>query len=291
VKSIQSAFSHLNLLKKKDKTREADWSKRLPLAEIRSSEPMEVETYDELVQNVAQIQYRNRAYAVYFRGQDKEYLSKEGSSILPTIYRLGKCEKRLSLKKRFKNLEAQRENCLSSFEKGIKLAGISQLKRFIEVRDSLLQHYGVCATPLLDITQSLHVACSFAFDCKKTERGIIYVLGLPWQTDTITYTTHEEIVNIRLLSIAPPTALRPYFQEGFLCGPFPYHDIEKPERKTQFDFGRRLLAKFSIPLNYNFWGVGFSQIPRDKLYQSEDEIAKRLPVKKKECDDQDGTRY
>jgi hypothetical protein len=59
------------------------------------------------------------------------------------------------------------------------------LNKYPEIAWSLLQHYEICDTPLLDLTHSLHVSCSFAFDSNEGETGIIYVLGMPWQTDAI----------------------------------------------------------------------------------------------------------
>jgi len=126
---------------------------------------------------------------------------------------------------------------------------------------------------LLDITQSLHVACSFAFDRNSGGTGIIYVLGMPWQTDAIGYNAFEELINLRLLSVCPPQAQRPFFQEGYLAGPFPNFQLDNPARRNQFDFSRRLIAKFEIPVdNEAFWGEGFSIIPRSKLYPADDNI-------------------
>jgi hypothetical protein len=145
------------------------------------------------------------------------------------------------------------------------------LNKYPEIAWSLLQHYEICDTPLLDLTHSLHVACSFAFDRNEGEFGIVYVLGMPWPTDAISYNTYEELVNIRLLSVCPPQAQRPFFQEGYLAGPFPNYQINDPDRVNQFDFARRLIAKFEIPIrNLNFWGIGFSRIPSEKLYQAND---------------------
>jgi len=47
--------------------------------------------------------------------------------------------------------------------------------------------------------------------------------------------------------------------------------MNKASRKEQFDFGRRLIAKFVFKNDpKKFYGKGFSQIPRNKLYQEND---------------------
>ncbi len=54
-----------------------------------------------------------------------------------------------------------------------------------------------------------------------------------------------------MLSVAPPEALRPYFQEGFLIGEDEIN--ETYTNKSELDLNNRLIAKFKIPNNNNFW--------------------------------------
>jgi hypothetical protein len=274
MRHISPSFSHINLQRKKDKLTDKEWAKALPLDDVLKSAPKRVETYDELVKDVAQILHRNRNYVLFYRGQSKDYKTDGKTTILPSIYRKKLEEKRLMLKERFETLEQKTEALKKLFrDSTIKYAGTSMLNKYPEIAWSLLQHYEICDTPLLDLTYSLHVACSFAFDRNEGETGIIYVLGYPWQTDAIGYNTFEELVNLRLLSVCPPQAQRPFFQEGYLAGPFPNYQLNNPKRVDQFDFSRRLIAKFEIPRNNKkFWGKGFSKIPKEKLYQNNDEI-------------------
>jgi hypothetical protein len=263
------------LQRKKDKLTDKEWAKATPLEEILKGPAKKVDTYDELVKDVAQILHRNRNFVLYYRGQSKDYKDDNGkTTILPTIYRKKLGEKRLMLKDRFELL-GNKVQILKQVFKGQKLqfAGTTMLNKYPEIAWSLLQHYEICETPLLDLTHSLHVACSFAIDRNSGDTGIIYVLGMPWQADSIGYNTFEELVNIRLLSVCPPQAQRPFFQEGYLAGPFPNYQLENPKRVNQFDFAQRLIAKFEIPMrNNNFWGNGFDRIPKEKLYPENDEI-------------------
>jgi uncharacterized protein YutE (UPF0331/DUF86 family) len=77
-------------------------------------------------------------------------------------------------------------------------------------------------------------------------------------------------VNIRLLSICPPEALRPYFQEGYLAGTDEV--TTQYESKSELDFNNRLIAKFRIRGGSNFWGGGFRALPREVLYPSRDQV-------------------
>lgn len=276
MRHISASFSHINLHRKTEKLKDKDWSRPLSLVEVLKSDAKRVNTYDDLVKNIAQILFRNRNLTLYFRGQSNDYKSEEKTTIMPSIYRNKPDDKRLMLKERFQVLDEKVMGLKKIFrEQTLPLAGTSMINKYPEIAWSILQHYEICDTPLLDLTHSLHVACSFAFDRNEGETGIIYVLGMPWQTDAIGYNTYEELVNIRLLSVCPPQAQRPFFQEGYLAGPFPNYQLDRTSRVSQFDFARRLIAKFEIPITTgNFWGVGFEKIPTQKLYPDKDEIKK-----------------
>ena len=271
MRPIASSFSHVNLINK----RVTGWAKPVPLEKILDAEPKKVNTYDELVKDVAQISYRCRNLVLFYRGQNIEHFREGRSSVLPSIYRKKKGEKKLMLKARFIELKEKTEALKKEVQNSkTRIAGTLMLNKYPEIAWSLLQHYGVYETPLIDLTHSLHVACSFAFDNNPYETGIVYIIGMPWQNDAISYYTYEELVCLRLLSVCPPSAQRPFFQEGYLAGPFPNYDLDDTERVPLFDFSRRLIAKFEIPIkDKNFWGLGFDQIPHDKLYQPIDPVA------------------
>jgi hypothetical protein len=75
---------------------------------------------------------------------------------------------------------------------------------------------------------------------------------------------------VRLINICPPQALRPYFQEGNLVGT---DDITLDyDDRSDFDFKRRLIAKFKIPNTKVFWGGQSSLVAY--LKPQNDEIEK-----------------
>ena len=235
-------------------------------SEIRRSEPLFVPSFTELVKHVANISYNNRNFNLFFRGQHQDYREPSGdSSIYPSIYRdLDGTNKGDSiLENRFQDLDKAVELLLTKNS----IIDETTLRRYKEMAWAILQHYEVCLTPLLDVTHSLRVACSFALNDNRGQFGYIYVLGLPYLNGSISYFVEEDMFNIKLLSICPPTALRPYFQDGYLIGDFPV----VYEKTKKLNFARRLVAKFKIP-RIGFWSENFTEIPYGALYPDEDQL-------------------
>jgi len=236
---------------------------------IRSSSPELITNYQDLVEKIAIISFRNPDQNLYFRGQSKDFKNNRNqSSIYPTIYRkLANTEKsKKFLANQVAKLKKAEELILKKFQK-IKLTGQTTLKKFKELRWAILQHYEVCKTPLLDVTSSLRVACSFALRENHSNLGYVFVFGFPHVNGSISYYVEEELINMKLLSICPPDALRPHYQEGYLVGTFP---SEYPEKKSvRFDIANRLIAKFKIPKN-GFWNKDFTEIPENALFPDGD---------------------
>jgi len=231
--------------------------------------PFEIDNYRDLVEHVARLSYANRNHLLFFRGQDKDYQSKAGGSTLyPAIYRSDNLP-HAELEVRFRQLEAAERMVAKLFEER-KIDGSRDVSRKRYIRWSILQHYEVVATPLLDVTQSLRVACSFAQIASTDPTCCVYVLGFPYPTNRISINSEEDIVNIRLLSICPPAALRPYFQEGYMAGT---PDVTTSfQTKTELDFRNRLIAKFAIARAKRFWNSGFEATPRTALFPVNDRV-------------------
>lgn len=228
-----------------------------------------VKTFKDLVQNVAKLAYVNKDYILFYRGQKNDYKNKAGSSTFyPSIYR-GDYLTKQELNYRFDLLKSASKILVYEFTNQ-KFYGYHELSRKKYIQWSVLQHYEVTGTPLSDITQSLRVACSFAQLKNNQKTAFIYVFALPYFTNRISINSEDDLVNIRLLSITPPDALRPYFQEGYLVGT---EDITNEyENKSELDLNRRLIAKFQIPNNDDFWTEGFDKIPENALYPTNDRI-------------------
>lgn len=237
---------------------------------VRKVAPFFVPTYTDLVREVAELAYKNKDHLFFYRGQDSDYLNKaESSTYYPTIYRSDFLTSQ-EIRARFEMLELAEHYLADAFDQA-DLEGRQDVRRKSYIAWSILQHYGVCDTPLLDMTHSLRVAATFAQLNNSNEQGVIAIFGMPYMTNRITYNSEHDLVIVRLLSICPPLALRPYFQEGYLAGTL---DITRDYlNKSELDFNNRLVAKFSIPNDRSFWGSNFEGIPEDLLFPRDDRMA------------------
>jgi hypothetical protein len=64
--------------------------------------------------------------------------------------------------------------------------GHAEARRRRYIQWSILRHYEVCPTPLLDLTHGLRVACSFAFLSPGHEDPLVFVFALPYMTNRVT---------------------------------------------------------------------------------------------------------
>jgi len=252
--------------------RNANGGERRSVRDILEGPHTRVRSFSQLVRRVAELSYHNPEHVLFYRGQPREYTkkAKDGTkvpSFYPTIFRSpGRPLTKDELARRYSALDNASERLLDCFaEEGF--TGHAKLRKFPELAWSILQHYEVCATPLLDVTHSLRVAASFALNTGDSD-GYLYVFGLPHPNGSITYSADLETINIRLLSICPPEAQRPYFQEGFLVGSMP---VRQAKREPSLDVGRRIMAKFVLTRE-TFWTEDFSHIPDAALYPTHDKM-------------------
>ena len=235
---------------------------------VARSDAYPVSGFNDLMRKVAELSYLNRDNLLFFRGQAEDFRNKAGaSSLYPSIYRRnvlvkGRLEYEFILLKELSAL-------LVEETRKVDRKSADEIRRRQYIQWSLLQHYGVHETPLLDITQSLRVACSFAQSRPEPAEVFVYVLGLPYLPNGISINSEQEIVNIRLLSACPALAMRPYFQEGFLVGTPDLTD--NYDDKNELDFNRRLVAKFRIPNSSGFWKGGPQRVPEELLFPGDDE--------------------
>jgi hypothetical protein len=247
-------------------------------AQVRKDDGHLVRSYLELASKVALLQFRNRDHVLLFRGQAYDYKnSSDSTTIKPTILRSatkGKIPSDTTLKTRFEILQ-DCEARLSDAYVSYKFAGFSRLKRHQILRWSILQHYEVCRTPLLDVTQSLRIAASFASEPSGQDYAFVMVLGVPNISGAVTASDEAGLQIVRLASACPPDALRPHVQEGFLLGEYPgLLGVAQMEhyKHYQIDFGRRLIAKFRFKPS-TFWRAKdpFQKVGQRALYPNKND--------------------
>ena len=157
-------------------------------------------------------------FVLFFRGQGGDHRNKaKKTSLKPGLFRSepGKVTAPTMdiIRQRYRRLARAEEQLAKIYERE-KFIGRERIKRYRILRWAVLQHYEVCATPLLDVSHSLRIAASFATPFG-TRESFVHVIALPNLAGSVTASSEEGIQIIRLSSICPPQALRPHFQEGY----------------------------------------------------------------------------
>lgn len=236
-----------------------------------------VTDYADMIKKIASLAFNNPQWLLFFRGQKEDYKVGFSTSLLPAIFR----DQHSDLQQRFESL-TRAENLLAQYydfdgKRGIQTHDI--------LRWAILQHYEIHATPLLDVTYSPRVACSFSEIKHATNPTYVYVLGMPQISGSISVSSEHGIQNIRLLSVCPPVALRPLYQEGHLIGDYP--TLRYAEKVmfslAEVDFSRRLICKFKLRPGGNFQTIPdkflFPGIKQDKVLGMAENLKKILGTK------------
>ena len=254
-----------------------DSMRRCSVRAVSASRGFDVATFPQLVETVAAIGYANRRYNLFFRGQDADYsIPSQGkypkiSSALPSIFRPPRGKKTLSadrLEDRFVELDGLSDQVAATYGRSGLFGRWKRIGRYEELRWALLQHYQVCDTPLIDVTQSLRVAASFATASDRGKYAYLHLYGLPHVNGSISYHVDDSLVEVKLQSICPPAAKRAHYQEGFLVGHFP----ETRERSTAVNLAYRMLAKLRLRKD-GFWDeTAFPAIPWASLMPQDDAL-------------------
>jgi len=241
---------------------------------IRAGLGHPVHTYFELARKVAELHFLNREHVLLFRGQPADYRSAKGNSMLKaSLFRLHgiNVPTPSALTSRFVRLREAEAGLVNRYTRE-RFLGFDRLKRHRVLRWAILQHYEVCRTPLLDVTQSLRTAASFASKDNETEEAYVFVVGVPNLSGAVTASSEASLQIIRLSSACPPEAVRPHLQEGYLLGEYP--EISDFEQKVHYpyyemDFGRRLIAKFRFNPGTLWKSKNFPPAADEALYPKE----------------------
>src|SRR5262249_9873780 len=248
----------------------------------------EIRTFEALLGCVSFLTAMNKRLALYFRGQvgdeyerEEQYVSGPNKgkygyfpSIIPALFRPDwDCfdvdgEKATIQISRY---WAFLDELVPTVREICRAVGVPR-PRTLETREvmwAIIQHYGLWPTPLIDITANLRVAASFAL-ARNTDKGILYVVGMPNCTGSITFDIDQQLLLARLQSCCPPIARRPHYQDGFLVGRFPFYSPGDGEN-LKSNLRLRLIAKFRLIDNGSFWDpASFPKIANKVLYPSHD---------------------
>jgi hypothetical protein len=244
--------------------------------QIRQDPGLYVSSYLEMAAKIAELQFRNRDHVLFFRGQQTDHKSTQGStSLKASMFRPLPRRTTLPatlLKHRYDCLAVAEKMLADAFET-LSRTGRTRVQRQRLLRWAILQHYEVCPTPLLDVTQSLRIGASFGSD-PESQEAFLFALAVPNVSGAITASAEAGLQIVRLASVCPPAALRPHIQEGYLLGEYP--DLSSVSQKDnykayQLDFGQRLIGKFRFR-PASFWhDDNFPRVQHAALYpQSKD---------------------
>jgi hypothetical protein len=249
-------------------------AKRVTNSIVRKGPGHRVRSFLDLATKVADLQFRNRDYVLLFRGQGADHRNKaNNTSLKASLFRPVQFANpsQQILETRYEALMRAERALVSCYAKE-RYLGVERLMRHRILRWSILQHYEVCPTPLLDVTHSLRIAASFASLSAKDD-AFLFVLAVPNLSGAITASAEAGLQIVRLSSVCPPTAVRPHIQEGYLLGEYP--DIESHQQKQHYfhyemDFGLRLVSKFRFRPT-DFWKRNdglFPMVLKRALYPS-----------------------
>lgn len=250
---------------------------RLPVHEIAATVGVTCRHFDHLQDLVAKVGYYNPHHDIFLRGQGADFADPHGrSSLVATLFRVGSMEE---LDRVLEKLKGAGERLLVGCA---GRSGTRALERFVWARWSLLQHYGVAPTPVVDVTRSPRIAASFATSGGGSD-GYVYVIGLPYSNGNLTFDLATEVVIANLRNLMPPDARRPHWQQGYLVGSYPDElGWEPPGRRKadrippmqRHNLAQRLLCKVRIPAADlpSFWPGDNPPLPWSKLLPDEDPV-------------------
>lgn len=238
------------------------------VAQVRSQKGCPVTSFRQLTNLVADLGYHNRSFNLLFRGQQNDYLDKNGkSTIYPTICRPEKTvENKYRKAIRTPTIE-RRWNDVGRLVEQLRRKDKESggLRKYDEYYLAIIQHYGLAPTNLIDLTQSLRVAASFAL--AKDKKGFVFVLGMPHPQGSISFVVDLDLTMIKLQNVCHSEALRPHYQEGYLVGRTPFI----PKKEGGDNLARRMIAKYFIDNeNGSFWDADFQPIPKTVLLPDPD---------------------
>jgi hypothetical protein len=260
-------------------------------ADVDSSEMAivkDVESYRKLLELVAEIAALNPQYQLFFRGQTNAWNKGElERHVYAGLWRNEPLDE--TLQKRIRLLNNKSDELVDAYahyyDKDRSANHyLDRLKRSPLARWALLQHYGVCETPLLDVTRSLQVACTFARQGATYGHGFVYVMALPYQHEAIAIDNVQGMTVMSLLGVTPSSARRPLNQDGFLVSTSEWwryaaseSRLDAPTTNDRPDYFQRVATVFRIPTGDEFYeDSGLSDLQNDWLCPRQDGFADML---------------
>ena len=217
-----------------------------------------VTSYEDLATRVAELAFYNPQQVLLFRGHSPEKSEDKSclSVLKPSLFQPVK--ERLPKKRLIQRMLTLKEAEIKLFDlyKESGLPNYQELARSKLKRWALLEHFGVCRTPLIEMTLSLRVAASIASQ-KNSAISFIYVLGIPSLAGAVTVDPSGQLHVIRLASVCPLSVESHHAIDSYMLGEYTnISEFETDQFAFDFDsnFTDRLLAKFRFHPK-EFWDM------------------------------------
>lgn len=250
-----------------------------------NNSPWPVKSFRELTENVAFLSSMNKRMVLYFRGQSNP------DDPFPSLFRekwmCFDSDLRLSItdqsRKDFWDALEEIGQIVYEISKNIGLPRWRGIRDVREAKWAIIQHYGLWPTPLIDITNSLRIAASFALNFKMKDNpdryGYVFVVGLPNLTGSISFDIDQNLILARLQGVCPPIAKRPHYQDAYLVGRFPlisYRDFDSASKIRKSNLTRRLIAKFELFDDGSFWDDDFPIVSKSAVFPPDDPLLREF---------------
>jgi len=245
-----------------------------------------IKSYPQLLNCIAAIKYQNPSFDIFFRGQNKDYPTNDNgltSGLYPSIFRnafnrpSGALTPPKIVQRRYEILNKAENILIDELSNPDLKFNAQMFKRFPILRWSILQHYEICDTPLLDVAPVLDIALTFGSG-QDQDSAYLYGIALPRHTQIVSNSVLTETQSINLAQICPPNFLRPHYQNGFLIGNYPSVMNYEVKIRGTYNFSNRLLVKFKIENIGELTRTGFNKLLTELIMP--DEQDQLIPIVK-----------
>lgn len=271
-----------------------------PTSKLAVQDAHEVMTFGDLKKKVAFLHVMNKTANLLFRGQGGEYAPT--ATLLRDVWTEPLSKKEVQLSTDRARYWDQLPKISDRVSEILLRQGLPRHRPFEHYRSqpwlrvapwSIIQHYELWPTPLLDLTSSLRAAASFALgpappngwkqkSAPARTEAFLYVFAFDRVTSDVMEELNQDsdIAVVRLSAMCPPDAPRPHLQEGYLLGNpnFGPRDLENRVSQPL----RHLIARFRLinrptdqrPLG--FWDQDFQPHTSESLLPTQDDLSSLL---------------
>jgi hypothetical protein len=193
------------------------------MKKIQSITPKSIDELRSVVDSW-RLKYSNSS-RTFFRGQSNRYTGPDGNDwIFPSICRDNRgWVTKLELDQRLKILKKRVKKMAEKYLDSDAWSTDTEIRRILSdmyLCHGLCQHYNLCATPHLDVTEDFEIAYAFAKH-KDMDKGFLFLIRTPRCPHLINVFFEENLYAINLQKIALLQTERPRVQQAWSLSFYP----------------------------------------------------------------------